>query len=144
MMPSMARAEGSEWGHLIIQAKRLQPVMWEELNYSIMHHTLRRRRRKKKEEFVTTGSTRLSVEVFASLAVLGARCQNEVSQMFLDSVCSLRSRVISFLTLCPWPAASSGFWFTMNTADGRVRQRGRGWRGWERQPLTHNIVPTAK
>lgn len=90
---------------------------------------------------MTTGSTCLRVEIFASLAAVVRK--NFLKCFLTACVLSARSRLISFLTLCPWPAARSGFWFTMNTADGRVRQR-EGQGGWERQPLTHYIVPTAK
>lgn len=67
---------------------------------------------------------RLNMFESGNICILCCRCQSEMSQMFLDSVCSLCSHVISFLTLCPWPAARSGFWFTITMAEsGEGRDR---------------------
>lgn len=62
-------------------------------------------------------------------------CQNKCPKCFLTA-CVPSLCVISFLTLCPWPPARSGFWFTMNMSEAEVRRRAQ----W----LTQNLVQTTK
>lgn len=131
-------AEGSEWGHLIIQAKWLQPVMWEELNYSIMHRTLRE---KKKSSWQQAQHVWVWKYLHRSpyLGWMSEWSFSNVSwqRVFSPLACNLFSHALS--------VAGSQLRFLIHNEHGRRQSgKGRGWRGWERQPLTHNIVPTAK
>lgn len=126
---------------LSFRANWLQPVMWEELNYSIMHPL----RTKKKKKW--RGQQARHVWVWKCLHHL-LYVRVKFLKCFLTA-CAPCLCVISFLTLCPWPAARSGFWFTMNMAEDRVRQGGagggeEGWLGGGRQWVTQNLARTTK
>lgn len=134
------RAEGREWGHLIIQGQMIAACHVRGIK--LFNHASPENKKKK-----WWGQQARHVWVWKCLHHL-LYVRVKFLKCFLTA-CAPCLCVISFLTLCPWPAARSGFWFTMNMAEDRVRQGGAGGGegsvgGGGRQWVTQNLARTTK